>query len=35
MDNINNDDEVAYLDITLFKDGECVIELSDNGALAK
>lgn len=35
MTTMNNDDEVAYLDIRLFEDGECVIELSDNGKLAK
>lgn len=34
MMNNEEEEQTAYLDITLFKDGECVIELSDNGKLA-
>lgn len=27
--------EVAYLDVTVHKDGKCFIEIADNGELAK
>jgi hypothetical protein len=37
MNNSNNnedDQEAAYLDIRLYDDGECIIELLDNGKLS-
>jgi hypothetical protein len=32
--NKEDDEEVAYLDVRLYKDGECIIELLDNGKLS-
>lgn len=30
-----NTEEVAYLDVTIYKDGKCIVEIDDNGQLAK
>lgn len=32
--NKEDDEEVAYLDVRLYKDGECTIEFLDNGKLS-
>lgn len=30
-----NTNEVAFLDVTIYESGKCIIEISDNGELSK
>jgi hypothetical protein len=35
MDQETNIKEIAFLEVTLYEDGKCFIEIADNGQLSK